>query len=424
MACGVFEELIDKYVEGLINLDEKKFLDKHIEKCAYCGNEMKVIDEIVKTLNGIEQIDLPRDYMSTLHKKLVQVHGEQHKQRGFEASISGFLKNAPVKLSNFYKRYKKRITVGAAVIVIGLFGFKILTEAGFGNMAVKKSDEIAAEQALEERDRGYTGFGQNEDKSIPEVKLKSVENLSQSESISGSLDNSNVSQRKIIKSASITVYVEDFDRKLASLMGLAQKYGGYVENSSVSSHKTRELIREAYISIRIPEASLISALEEIKSFGNCDSENITGEEITESYFNTDARARNLERQEERLLAILNMAENVDEVLRIENELNRVRTEQDQLIGQLRAWDKMIELSSINISLIEQQPSKEKLVKVSLNALLGKVREGFITALNELINALSLFAHLIGIILPIAVIIGFLYQILLVLIKWIKKRKYK
>jgi hypothetical protein len=423
MACEPFEELVNKYVEGLITLDEKKFLDEHIKKCADCRDEIKGIDEIVKTLNSIEQVDLPRDFMSALHEKLVQVYGE-HKNVGHRTNIQSFLKNISEILLSFYSQNKKRIAAGIAVIVIGLFGFKILTESRFGNIAMQKSDEIATEQALEERGQVYIGADRGEGEAIPEGKLKSVESSSLPESDTGSLDYNNVSQRKIIKSASITVYVENFEQILASSIGLAQKYGGYVENSSISSHNTRELSREAYISIRIPEASLIDAIDEIKSFGKCQNENISGQEITESYFNTNARVRNLKHQEERLLEILNMAKNVDEVLRIENELNRVRTEQDQLTGQLKAWDKMVQLSLININLIEQQPSKEKLMGISLNALLEKVREGLIAALNEIINGLILLAHLIGIILPVAVIIAVLFKIFLIVIRLIVKRKKK
>ncbi len=421
MACEPFEELVNKYVEGLITLDEKKFLDEHIEKCADCRDEMKCINEIVKTLNCIEQVDLPRDFMSALHEKLVQVHGK-HKNVGHRTGIQSFLKNMSEIFLSFYGQNKKRIAAVIAVIIIGLFSFKILTEFRFGNIAMQKGDEITTEQASEERGQVYMDI--DRDEAVPEGNFENTERAPLQKLSSTSLDYGSVSERKIIKSASITVYVEDFEQKLASSIGLAQKYGGYVENSSVSSHNAREPSREAYISIRIPEASLINAIDEIKSFGKCQNENISGQEITESYFNTDARVRNLKHQEERLLEILNMAKNVDEVLRIENELNRVRTEQDQLTGQLMAWDKMVRLSLININLIEQQPSKEKLTGISFNVLLEKVREGFISALNELINGLILLAHLIGIILPVAVIIALLYKIFLILIKWIKKRRNK
>ena len=72
-----------------------------------------------------------------------------------------------------------------------------------------------------------------------------------------------------------------------------------MENSNVT-YDSGIISRQANITIRVPEDKLMDAVEEIRSFGKCQSENISGQEITDSYYDTDAKVRNLKRQEERL----------------------------------------------------------------------------------------------------------------------------
>ena len=424
MAFERFEELINKYIEGTITLEEREILNEHIRNCAECREELKAMEQIVKTLNSVEQVELPHDYMSTLHDKLVRVSSKQSTDRT-SFNFSG-LKKALTVFSGFVQN-KRRIAAGIAVILVGIIGIKILTQPTFDNLSMSGSGEIGIQQSeMAEEDSFFVESDEGIDNESRKYLMKSApqeQALEQPSLMSSTpLEEESVRERKIIKSAGITVYVEHFEQKLESSIELAQRYGGYVENSNVTSYDSGIISRQANITIRVPEDKLMDAVEEIRSFGKCQSENISGQEITDSYYDTDAKVRNLKRQEERLLELLNMANNVDELLRIENELNRVRTEQDQLTGQLRAWDKMIRLSSININLIEQRPSKETVTGISFNEVLGKIREGFITALNVLTNALAWVAHLTGIILPVGAVIAFLCIIILIIYNRTRRNK--
>jgi hypothetical protein len=165
------------------------------------------------------------------------------------------------------------------------------------------------------------------------------------------------------------------------------------------------------MALRIPQAKLNDALDIFKTLGRVTNNQISGENITDAYYDTDARIRNLVQQEQRLLEILNMANTIDEILRIEIELNRVRTDIDMLKGQLMAWDKMVEMSLVNVNLIEQEPSKEKVTTVTPLELMQRARQGFITAINISMNMLAFLAELTGALLPVALILGILYLLI-------------
>lgn len=230
--------------------------------------------------------------------------------------------------------------------------------------------------------------------------------------------------QKIIKNADISIYVENFDEKVDKIINFVDELGGYIESSQIEGSASADSSRRAYITLRIPQAELTKALDVFKAMGKVSSQHIGGENITEAYYDTAARVRNLEQQEQRLLEILQMAKSVDEVLKIENELNRVRTDIDTLTGQLVAWDKMVEMSLVNLNLIEQEPSKEKLGALNLQELSRRAKQGFIIAINFLLNLLASLAEVIGALLPIAIIAGVLFKGIYSIIKRFTNRKKK
>ncbi len=55
----------------------------------------------------------------------------------------------------------------------------------------------------------------------------------------------------------------------------------------------------------------------------------------------DNQKINLQLQEEHLREILQKADNVEDLLQVEKELNRIRTEIDRLTGILNNYDKLV-----------------------------------------------------------------------------------
>ena len=59
-------------------------------------------------------------------------------------------------------------------------------------------------------------------------------------------------------------------------------------------------------------------------------------------------------QEERILEIMKKADQVEDILNIERELNRIRTEINQRKNILKNWDQLVDYSSIEVSLREEK----------------------------------------------------------------------
>lgn len=156
----------------------------------------------------------------------------------------------------------------------------------------------------------------------------------------GNLSGSGIQiERLMIYDASLTLVVEEPNSVRPSLQKIAEKYEGYAQK--LGSYETI---------LRVNAKSLEQALEEIGQLGKVKNKNVTGRDVTEEYQDIDIRLNNAKKYQERYLALLDKAETVEEILKIEKELKRINTEIDLLTGKLKFMDNQIAYATITIDI--------------------------------------------------------------------------
>lgn len=185
--------------------------------------------------------------------------------------------------------------------------------------------------------------------------------------------------RKIIRNARLSIEVRNFDSSAERVEEIAENSGGYVSDSS--SYITETGHERGTVTIRVPAEGFSSILEELKTLGKVESTHTSSQDVTEEYVDLEARLGNLKRQEERLLAILDNATTVEEVLKVEEHLGRVRGEIERIEGRLRYLDNRIDLATITVELKEPEPLGHSL---ELRETLSQALEGVIVTFKALI----------------------------------------
>lgn len=202
--------------------------------------------------------------------------------------------------------------------------------------------------------------------------------------------------RQVIKTARLSIEVEDFQGAAKGMEQIAGKAGGYVLSSN--SYVTGTGHRKGSITIRVPETGFLSVIEELQRIGEVKSKSTLGQDVTEEYIDLEARLKNYEKQEARLLEILNKAERVEDILKVEEQLGRVRGEIERLTGRLKYLNERIEMATITLELYEPEPITQS---IGLRNALRQAVAGFITTVNALIVFVS-YA------LPLATILSVAY----------------
>jgi hypothetical protein len=158
--------------------------------------------------------------------------------------------------------------------------------------------------------------------------------------------------RKIVKTGYITLEVEDIAETMDEVAEMADELNGYV----VSSYK-REYERgvSGYIAIRVPFEKFDEAFERLRQLATAvPYETTTAKDVTEEYVDLEAQLGNLLATEAQYLALLDKAENVEEMLKVQKELSTVRGEIEQIEGRMKYLEQTSETSLIEVNLEETE----------------------------------------------------------------------
>jgi hypothetical protein len=151
-------------------------------------------------------------------------------------------------------------------------------------------------------------------------------------------------QRQVIYSASLRLVVVSTSEASASIRKIADSLGGYLQESDSRS-----------ITIRVPAKQFEIAVEQIARQGEVIDRVVKASDVTEQMMDLNIRLDNAKKTRERLLALMEKMDKVEETLKIEAELLRLTTEIETIEGKLRFMQSQIAMSTIRVELNSTQP---------------------------------------------------------------------
>jgi len=214
---------------------------------------------------------------------------------------------------------------------------------------------------------------------------------------------------KIIRTANLTIQTMEFDAAVTALNRLTAEQNGYFETAEVSggSYHDKYASRTAYYVIRIPKENFVSFRDGAGGIGHVHNMSESSKDVGEVYYDTEARLATLTTKRDRLLALLEKAEYMEDIISLENALADVQYEIDMHTSALRKYDSLIGYSTFYIRLNEVVEYKEEPgVKESFGSRLSaSLKAGFEDFGDGLQNfAIWLARNLIGVVIFAAIVI--------------------
>ena len=158
--------------------------------------------------------------------------------------------------------------------------------------------------------------------------------------------------RKLIRNAQLDLQVANYEVALQRLTILANEEKGFVATQSSSKLPNGKL--QGTVVVKVVPENLDRFLEKARGLGELKNQTLGTEDVTKAYFDTDARLRNAKRMEERLLQMLDKnTGKVSDLLQVEKELARVREQIEQMQGELKYYDALVQYATVTISLAEK-----------------------------------------------------------------------
>lgn len=168
-------------------------------------------------------------------------------------------------------------------------------------------------------------------------------------------------ERKIIKNGSVTIEANKPKDLETEIVEVLNDFNGYIVNTTQSGNDENY---RSELTVKIPYDKFDNFITKVKELADVRHNNISTQDITEEFIDLEARQNALKLQEERLLEMLVKAESVEELLKVENELSRVRYELEKVEGRIRYLDNAVSYSTLRISIQQKvEPTKPQVDSV-------------------------------------------------------------
>jgi Domain of unknown function (DUF4349) len=193
--------------------------------------------------------------------------------------------------------------------------------------------------------------------------------------------------RKIIYDAAIDLIVESLTNTEQAIVKLIKDHGGFLAESDQNSDTHEK--RRASWRVRVPVDRFDSFVGAVGRMGEVQRNHVGTQDVTEEYFDLEARIHNKQEEEKRLVKHLSASTgNLKDILDVERELSRVRGEVEQMQGRLRFLSNRTELSTVTINAMEWKDFKPP-VAATYSTRVGRTFLRSVENLADFGTALSL-----------------------------------
>lgn len=373
MNCNEISDKLSLYIDNELSDEEMLLIEEHIKFCESCQKELEEYKNLISILQSLPEEEPPEGYCERLHNKLTEVNINQEKTS---------------KIKRYKFKWMKYASIAAALVLVMLvyglnnFGTSTKNEAAYdmaqsGSMPAPAAEEAPA--SMENYDQSIGEYQPMENRTRDSVMIATEER-----------------ETKTIKTGTLFLQTENYDEFFNSLSQKISSLEGFLESNNTEvnqSYNDRKLMY-GNLRIRVPQENFYEMIDYLEVSGEVIRKNIDERDMTKEYYEKDNKVKNLEIQEERLRELFEDATTVEEMLLIENELRRIRTEIDTLNISLTNIDDRVSMSTINLEV--QEVLSVSLTLRAEDSVWERAKDGFIHTINSIIRSLeNLFVNIVS-----------------------------
>lgn len=338
MDCKQFSNLLDALMEGSLPEQQAAAMHRHAEECDRCASLLSLRMDC-RSLD--RDVEIPPSFSQGWRQMIREENG--------------------MEKSSGMKKWQRWIAVAAAFLFV--VGGTLVTREDLAAPADNKARfSYAVEEAMVAGDVNSNGTMARGMMYSAAPTAKMADSLA--------AENGANRQEKIIRNASFTIKSISFDQDLESIQALALEMGGRVEYLSTSGDKENGEMRHGSLTLRIPAEKLDAFLSGAQEIGHLTSLQQESQDVTESYYDVKARLETQQTKMERLQALLISAQDISDLIEIENSIADTQYQIDSYLGQLQNYDSKVDYSTVRVTLREIQVQEAEEISLGERMLGG------------------------------------------------------
>lgn len=420
MDCEKAFEYMSLYLDKELDRADSEELMSHLNSCSKCCQEFHILKDMIEQLNTVPLIELPEGYHEELMEKIQKIQVEEifpiNQQKQVKKKKTGWKKYSVLAAAFFIL-----LLVGGSTGSL-LLNFKNEESRMYTNQKVVSSTSEYQNDSYSVAPQEYDG-ALSDTASMPmENKMAKTasmpmedtetEELAAEEAGTYKTTGEQVQQdtmtdnRMKIKSMQVSMSVDNFDTAITRLQQTVSQNGGYTENFYSNVYYTDKekdiYLKEGAITLKMPSENYEQTKSILNEIGTISNTSETTDDVTSQYIDTQGKLKVKRIEEERLLEFLSKGETIEDILKIEDRLAQVRTEIESYTTAIQNWDKLVQFSTIHITLTEEHED----VGVSVpSGFTAKIKNSFIGSINQFVGfSQTLAIGLAGAVIPILVLV--------------------
>lgn len=206
--------------------------------------------------------------------------------------------------------------------------------------------------------------------------------------------------QKLIRRVYLTAETEDYYAFMDQLSATVASLGGYMEQVEARTSGSQP---SASLTVRVPADRLDALTAQVDGYSNITYRSESQQNVTLQYADTESRILALRTEQTRLLELLEQAEDLEQVLMIEDRLTEVRYQLESNESSLRALANQVDYATVTLDVRQV----EVFTPVEQKGYWENAGSGFVGSLESIGN---FFKNLLS-----GLIIGLPYLILLIVL---------
>ena len=300
---------------------------------------------------------------------------------------------------------------GGVAVLLAVLGMTLMISCGGKDGAIATTETQAAAPRMSAKAAAFTDTAVFDDVVIEEAVEAEMDYGALPEPTvagasgggSGGQNPAGQQDRKLIKTGSISLEVEQLASAEEAVVAWCQSFGGYVASSF--NHETN-----AAFTVRIPAVHFDAAMAAAGNLGRVRSRNVSTQDVSEQFYDLQTRLDTRKILRDRLQSYLAQAKNMEDLLHIERELNSTLTEIESMEGRMRRLSNQIDYSTITVDL--QLPYRTTDQGFQWPSLDRNVRRFLSNVVDFFVDFVAIVLYIVIFGVPILALVAFLYWLLL------------
>ena len=223
---------------------------------------------------------------------------------------------------------------------------------------------------------------------------------------------------KKIRTVNLSLELKSIEKVQKQIREQVKTEGGYIESEEFNAKTGYGDSDYLHLSVRIPKDKVDHFLEFLSGEGRILSKSESLEDVRLQYHDAENHIKALEKEQERVLALMDKAENVDQLIALESRLTDIRYQLESYHTEINDYDNKVDYSTVNLDL--QEKGSESLGEGQYS-FSERVRDGFVQNIHGILYFFMNAVFFILVYIPqIILVLGFAF----VLVFWNKLSKKK